>query len=142
GSGARRGAGARAVPGRDGQAAGRNARARRGSGGGEGQESRGAWAPGAARGHRRDGRRERGDRHVKVYNTLTRSKEEFVPLTPGHVRIYACGVTVYDLSHIGHARSTMVFDVIQRYFRFKGYRVTFVRHFTDVTSRISARPIS
>ena len=76
---------------------------------------------------------------MKVYNTLTRSKEEFVPLTPGHVRIYACGVTVYDLSHIGHARSTMVFDVIQRYFRFKGYRVTFVRNFTDVDDRIIRR---
>ena len=76
---------------------------------------------------------------VRVYNTLTRKKEEFVPLTPGHVRIYACGVTVYDLSHVGHARSAMVFDVIQRYFRFKGYRVTFVRNFTDVEDKIIRR---
>ena len=76
---------------------------------------------------------------IKVYNTMTRSKEELVPLTPGHVRIYACGVTVYDLSHVGHARSAMVFDVVQRYFRFKGYRVTFVRNFTDVDDRIILR---
>jgi cysteinyl-tRNA synthetase len=76
---------------------------------------------------------------VKVYNTLARSKEEFTPRTPGHVRIYACGVTVYDLSHVGHARSAMVFDVIQRYLRFKGYRVTFVRNFTDVDDRIIRR---
>jgi cysteinyl-tRNA synthetase len=76
---------------------------------------------------------------VNVYNTLTRSKEEFIPRTAGHVRIYVCGVTTYDLSHVGHARSAMVFDVIQRYFRFKGYRVTFVRNFTDVDDRIIRR---
>ena len=76
---------------------------------------------------------------VKVYNTMTRSKEEFTPRSPGHVRIYVCGVTVYDLSHVGHARSAMVFDVIQRYLRFKGYRVTFVRNFTDVDDRIIRR---
>jgi cysteinyl-tRNA synthetase len=76
---------------------------------------------------------------VKVYNTLTRSKEEVVPLTPGHVRMYACGVTVYDHSHVGHARSAMVFDVIQRYFRFRGYRVTFVRNFTDIDDKIILR---
>jgi cysteinyl-tRNA synthetase len=76
---------------------------------------------------------------VKVYNTMTRSKEEFAPRSPGHVRIYVCGVTVYDLSHVGHARSAMVFDVIQRYFRFKGYRVTFVRNFTDIDDRIIRR---
>ena len=76
---------------------------------------------------------------MKVYNTMTRSKEELVPLTPGEVRMYVCGVTVYDLSHIGHARSALVFDVLRRYLTFKGYRVTFVRNFTDVDDRIIRR---
>jgi len=76
---------------------------------------------------------------VRIHNTLTRKKEDLVPLTPGEVRMYVCGVTVYDLSHIGHARSAIVFDVIQRYLRFKGYRVTFVRNFTDVDDRIIRR---
>src|SRR2546422_9278805 len=100
--GARRGAAARAAPRRDGPAAGRDAGAPPGPCEREGQEPRGPRAPRTARGHRRDGGRERGSRRVsvRVYNTLTRKKEEFVPLTPGHVRIYACGVTVYDLSHV------------------------------------------
>lgn len=76
---------------------------------------------------------------LKIYNTLTRTKEEFVPRTPGEVGIYSCGVTVYDLSHIGHARSVMVYDVICRYLAFKGYRVTFVRNFTDVDDKIIRR---
>jgi cysteinyl-tRNA synthetase len=76
---------------------------------------------------------------VKIYNTMSRTKEEFVPLTPGVVRMYVCGVTVYDLSHIGHARSAMAFDVIRRYFEFKGYRVTFVRNYTDVDDKIIRR---
>ena len=76
---------------------------------------------------------------MKIYNTLTRSKEEFVPLTSGEVRMYVCGVTVYDLCHIGHARSVTVFDVIQRYLRHRGYRVTFVRNFTDVDDKIIRR---
>jgi cysteinyl-tRNA synthetase len=76
---------------------------------------------------------------VRIQNTLTRKKEEFVPLTPGEVGMYVCGVTVYDLSHIGHARSAIVFDVIRRYLLFKGYRVTFVRNYTDVDDRIIRR---
>ena len=76
---------------------------------------------------------------MKIYNTMSRTKEEFVPLTPGVVRMYVCGVTVYDLSHIGHARSAMAFDVIRRYFEFKGYRVTFVRNYTDVDDKIIRR---
>jgi len=76
---------------------------------------------------------------VKVYNTLSRRKEPLVPLVPGEVRMYACGVTVYDLCHIGHARSAIVFDVVQRYLRFKGFRVTFVRNFTDVDDKIIRR---
>ena len=76
---------------------------------------------------------------MKVYNTLTRTKEELVPLTPGQLRMYVCGVTVYDLSHIGHARSAIVFDVIRRYLLFTGYRVTVVKNFTDVDDRIIRR---
>ena len=76
---------------------------------------------------------------MKIYNTLTRTKEEFVPHQPGVVGMYVCGVTVYDLCHIGHARSFVVFDVIRRYLEFAGYRVTFVKNFTDVDDRIIKR---
>jgi cysteinyl-tRNA synthetase len=76
---------------------------------------------------------------IRISNTMTRTKEEFVPLTPGEVRMYVCGVTVYDYSHIGHARSAMVFDVIRRYLTFRGYRVTFVKNYTDVDDRIIKR---
>jgi cysteinyl-tRNA synthetase len=76
---------------------------------------------------------------VRIHNTLTRKKEELVPLTPGEVRMYVCGVTVYDRPHIGHARSAIVFDVIRRYLAFRGYRVTFVRNFTDVDDKIIRR---
>jgi cysteinyl-tRNA synthetase len=76
---------------------------------------------------------------VKVYNTMTRTKEELVPLTPGEIRMYSCGVTVYDLSHVGHAKMMIVFDVIARYLRFAGYRVTFVRNFTDIEDKIIRR---
>jgi len=76
---------------------------------------------------------------IRISNTMTRTKEEFVPLTPGEVRMYVCGVTVYDYSHIGHARSAMVFDVIRRYLTFQGYRVTFVKNYTDVDDRIIKR---
>ncbi len=74
-----------------------------------------------------------------VYNTLSRKKEEFIPLQPGRVRIYACGVTVYDDCHIGHARSAVVFDVIVRYLRFQGLQVTWVRNFTDIDDKIIRR---
>lgn len=76
---------------------------------------------------------------LKVYNTLTGQKEEFVPLIPGKVKMYVCGVTVYDYCHIGHARSAMVFDVIRNYFRYKGYDVLFVKNFTDVDDKIIKR---
>ncbi len=74
-----------------------------------------------------------------VYNTLTKRKEEFIPLQPGVVTIYACGVTVYDDCHIGHARSAVVFDVMVRYLRFQGYKVTWVRNFTDIDDKIIRR---
>src|SRR5689334_15896485 len=77
--------------------------------------------------------------NVKVYNTMSRRKDELLPLKAGEVRMYVCGVTVYDFSHIGHARSALVFDVLRRYLRFKGYRVTFVRNYTDVDDRIIRR---
>jgi len=76
---------------------------------------------------------------VRVFNTMTRTKEELVPITPGEIRMYSCGVTVYDLSHVGHAKMMIVFDVIARYLRFAGYRVTFVRNFTDIEDKIIRR---
>jgi cysteinyl-tRNA synthetase len=73
---------------------------------------------------------------LKIFNTLTGEKEHFEPLIPGEVRIYVCGVTVYDSSHIGHARSLLTFDMIYRYLTFSNYRVQFVRNFTDVDDKI------
>ncbi len=76
---------------------------------------------------------------LQVYNTLTGKKEEFVPLEPGRVRMYVCGITVYDLCHIGHARSAVVFDVIYRYLLSLDYKVTYVRNFTDIDDKIIRR---
>ena len=76
---------------------------------------------------------------LRIYNTLTRQKELFEPLIPGQVRMYVCGITAYDLSHIGHARSALVFDVIRRYLEFKRYEVRFIRNFTDVDDKIIKR---
>jgi len=73
---------------------------------------------------------------IRIFNSLNRRKEDFAPLHPGEVRMYVCGVTVYDLCHIGHARSAIVFDVIRRYLRFRGYRVTFIKNYTDVDDKI------
>jgi len=72
-------------------------------------------------------------------NTLTGKLEPFEPLVPGEVRMYACGMTVYDLCHIGHARSLLVFEVVRRYFEYTGHRVTLVRNFTDVDDKIIDR---
>ncbi len=69
---------------------------------------------------------------LRVYNTLTRTKEEFVPLNPPHVGMYVCGPTVYGHSHLGHAKSYVSFDVIVRYLRHSGYRVLYVQNITDV----------
>ena len=73
---------------------------------------------------------------IKIYNTLTRKKEEFKPVKEGHVGMYVCGPTVYDAPHIGHARSAYVFDVMRRYFAYKGYKVRFIRNVTDVDDKI------
>jgi cysteinyl-tRNA synthetase len=76
---------------------------------------------------------------MRVLNTMTRQKEEFASLKAGDVRMYVCGSTVYDLCHVGHARAALVFDVIRRYLMFKGYRVTFVKNYTDVDDKIIRR---
>jgi len=76
---------------------------------------------------------------LKIYNTLTGKKEVFEPLVSGHVGIYVCGVTVYDVCHIGHARSSLVFDVVRRYLEYKGFNVLFVKNFTDIDDKIIAR---
>lgn len=76
---------------------------------------------------------------MDVYNTMTRRKEPFTPVHPGKVGLYACGITAYALSHIGHARSAVAFDVLVRLLRYKGYDVTFVRNFTDVDDKIINR---
>ena len=76
---------------------------------------------------------------LRLYNTLMRQKEDFVPVKEGEVGIYACGVTVYDTCHVGHARSAINFDVITRYLRYRGYKVTYVKNFTDVDDKIIAK---
>ena len=76
---------------------------------------------------------------LKIYNSLTRQKEEFKPLQPGKVGMYVCGVTIYDLCHIGHGRTFVAFDVVARYLRYLGYDLTFVRNITDVDDKIIKR---
>jgi len=76
---------------------------------------------------------------LRIHNTMSRRKEDLVPAVPGEVRVYVCGVTVYDNSHVGHARSAIVFDVVRRYLRYKGFRVRFVKNYTDVDDRIIRR---
>ena len=76
---------------------------------------------------------------MKIYNTMTRTKEELVPITPGTVKIYCCGPTVYNLIHIGNARALCVFDTLRRYLEFRGYKVFYVQNFTDVDDKIIKR---
>jgi cysteinyl-tRNA synthetase len=78
---------------------------------------------------------------LRIYNTLSRDVEEFLPLVPGHVRMYVCGMTIYDLCHIGHARMMMAFDVVQRWLRASGYQVTYVRNITDIDDKIIKRAV-
>ncbi len=73
---------------------------------------------------------------MKVYNTLTKQKEEFVPVEPGKIKMYVCGPTVYNVIHIGNARPFIVFDVARRYFEYKGFEVTYVQNYTDVDDKI------
>lgn len=76
---------------------------------------------------------------IKVYNTLTKKKEEFKPLVPGNVKMYVCGPTVYNFFHIGNGRTFIVFDTIRRYFEYRGYKVDFVQNFTDIDDKMIKR---
>ena len=76
---------------------------------------------------------------LKIYNSLAREKQDFVPITPGQVRMYVCGMTVYDFCHLGHARVLVVFDMVQRWLRASGLQVTYVRNITDIDDKIIRR---
>jgi cysteinyl-tRNA synthetase len=78
---------------------------------------------------------------LRIHNTLTRTTERFVPIEPGHVRLYVCGITIYDLCHMGHARFMIAFDVVQRWLKTLGYRVTYVRNITDIDDKIIKRAL-
>ena len=78
---------------------------------------------------------------LHIYNSLSRQSEAFQPIEPGHVRMYVCGMTVYDLCHLGHARSMVAFDVVQRWLKASGYRVTYVRNITDIDDKIIRRAV-
>ena len=73
---------------------------------------------------------------LKIFNTLSRQKEEFKPIHAGEVGMYVCGITVYDLCHIGHGRTFVAFDVVARYLRFLGYKLKYVRNITDIDDKI------
>ena len=76
---------------------------------------------------------------IRIYNTLSQKKEEFKPIVPGKVRMYVCGMTVYDYCHLGHARVLVIFDVITRYLRHRGLDVHYVRNITDIDDKILRR---
>ena len=78
---------------------------------------------------------------LRIYNTLTRSVQPLIPLEPGHVRMYVCGITIYDLCHVGHARMMIAFDLIHRWLRASGLRVTYVRNITDIDDKIIRRAL-
>lgn len=78
---------------------------------------------------------------IRLYNTMTRQKEEFVPVEPGKVKMYVCGPTVYNFMHIGNARPFVIFDVVRRYFEYRGYDVTYVQNYTDIDDKIIKRAI-
>jgi cysteinyl-tRNA synthetase len=78
---------------------------------------------------------------LKIYNSLAREKQDFVPITPGSVRMYVCGMTVYDYCHLGHARVLVVFDMVQRWLRASGLQVTYVRNITDIDDKIIKRAL-
>ncbi len=76
---------------------------------------------------------------LRIHNSLTKQKEDFTPITEGKIKMYVCGVTVYDFCHIGHGRTFVNFDVIVRYLRYKGFDVTYVRNITDIDDKIIKR---
>src|SRR5215210_2544137 len=76
---------------------------------------------------------------LKIYNTLAREKQQFFPIEAGKVRMYVCGITVYDYCHIGHARVLVVFDAVRRWLRASGFTVTYVRNITDIDDKIIKR---
>ncbi|MEO8343878.1 MAG: cysteine--tRNA ligase, partial [Gallionella sp.] len=76
---------------------------------------------------------------LKIYNTLARDKQEFVPLIPGKVGMYVCGMTVYDYCHLGHARVLVVFDMVYRWLKASGFEVNYVRNITDIDDKIIKR---
>ena len=78
---------------------------------------------------------------LRIHNTLAREKQDFVPIRPGEVRMYVCGMTVYDFCHLGHARVMVVFDMVRRWLRASGYRVTYVRNITDIDDKIIRRAV-
>ncbi len=78
---------------------------------------------------------------LRIYNTLSRTLEEFSPMVPGQVKMYVCGITVYDLCHVGHARANVAFDVVQRWLRASGLQLTFVRNITDIEDKIIRRAV-
>ena len=78
---------------------------------------------------------------MRIYNTLTREKEELIPQEEGHFKIYACGPTVYNYIHIGNARPICVFEVLRRYLEYRGNKVTFVQNFTDIDDKIIKKPM-
>ena len=78
---------------------------------------------------------------LRIYNTLARQLQVFTPIEPGHVRLYVCGLTVYDYCHIGHARANVAFDVVQRWLQVSGYKVTYVRNITDIDDKIIRRAL-
>ena len=79
--------------------------------------------------------------NLRIHNTLSRTVEVFVPIEPNHVRMYVCGITIYDLCHVGHARFLIAFDVVSRWIRTLGYRVTYVRNITDIDDKIIKRSL-
>jgi len=79
------------------------------------------------------------DAMLKIYNSLSRAEEAFVPLDPAQVRMYVCGITAYDYCHLGHARMMIVFDIVQRWLRASGYPLTYVRNITDIDDKIIRR---
>ena len=78
---------------------------------------------------------------LRIYNTLSRAVEKFTPLEAGHVRMYVCGMTVFDFCHVGHARSNVAFDVVQRWLKVSGYQVTHIRNITDIDDKIIKRAV-